>query len=772
MRHRLGSQLAAIRGERHSVTEESSMQARPVRVFISYAHASAAHTDDVRNLWVLLRQYGIDARLDLPAVEQRQDWPAWMVKEVRAADFVLVIASPEYKRRAEGEVPSDEGRGVLFEARLIRDEVYRNLATGLRKFLPVLLPGSSPDDIPLFLSPASATNYRVTGFNISGIESLLRVLTAQPYEKMPPLGPIPILPPRVPVVPSDSGSPREDNFLSSGSSGANPPELRAVDPKRRRYDVALSFAGAQRGYVEQVASVLKRSGVRCFYDAAEQTMLWGRSLAEDLPRIYSEDSAAVVVFVSAEYAERDWTRLERRSALNRAVRERREYILPARFDDTALPGLLSDMVSVDLRLLSPQEFAQILINKLKDLQILQAIGPDPNREQSIPAPRPQAVWSLPPRLPSFTGREILLQEINEKLHAGHGKPSALVQAFYGLGGVGKTQLAIEYAYRHLDEYILVWWINAEDTALIGEQFANLAGRIGLDVTGDSAKDALTAKTNLSISKEWLLIFDNAPDPAGLRPWLPSGAGHVLITSRNPAWGGLGLRIEIDTLPRSEAAELLRWHVAGLDEDLAFEMASELGDLPLALEQAAAYMEETGVDAASYLTRFRRRREMFLDKGKVTAYGGTVDTAWSLAMDQLSKENRAAVQLLQLCALLAPEPIPLTLFSEHATFLPNPLRSSLSGTDPEGEVDRLVKSIRAYSLVSRTGNTVRLHRLVQSVVRFQLSEEDRAVARKTVSSLLGAATPSDNSDPATWPAWAALGPHLKYVATADSNLSSK
>jgi len=453
------------------------------------------------------------------------------------------------------------------------------------------------------------------------------------------------------------------------------------------------------------------------------------------------------------------------------VRERREYILPARFDDTALPGLLADMVSVDLRLLTPQEFAQILINKLKDLQILQAIGPDPNREQSIPAPRSQAVWSLPPRLPSFTGREILFQAINEKLHAGHGKPSALVQAFYGLGGVGKTQLAIEYAYRHLDEYILVWWINAEDTTLIGEQFANLAGRIGLDVTGDSAKDAQTAKTNLEFSKDWLLIFDNASDPVGLRPWLPGGAGHVLITSRNPAWGGLGLRVEIDTLPRSEAVELLRWHVVGLDEDLASEMASELGDLPLALEQAAAYLEETGVDAASYLIRFRRRREMFLDKGRVTAYGGTVDTAWSLAMDQLSKENKAAVQLLQLCALLAPEPIPLTLFNEHATFLPNPLRSSLSGTDPEGEVDRLVKAIRAYSLVSRTGNTVRIHRLVQSVVRFQLSEEDRAVARKTVSSLLGAATPSDNSDPATWPAWAALGPHLKYVATADSNLPS-
>ena len=112
-----------------------------------------------------------------------------------------------------------------------------------------------------------------------------------------------------------------------------------------RWDVALSFAGAQRDYVEQVAGALKARGVRCFYDADEQIELWGKYLAEELPAIYGEQAAAVVVFVSAEYAARDWTRLERRAALSRAVRERREYVLPARFDDTPLPGLLPDVVA-------------------------------------------------------------------------------------------------------------------------------------------------------------------------------------------------------------------------------------------------------------------------------------------------------------------------------------------------------------------------------------------------------------------------------------------
>jgi len=148
-----------------------------------------------------------------------------------------------------------------------------------------------------------------------------------------------------------------------------------------RWDVALSFAGAQRDYVEQVAARLKAQGVRCFYDADEQIDLWGKYLAEELPAIYGERAATVVVFVSAEYAARDWTRLERRTALNRAVRERREYVLPAQFDDTPLPGLLSDMVAADLRGRTPEQFADMVSAKLAALGI---ITPTPSADARSP----------------------------------------------------------------------------------------------------------------------------------------------------------------------------------------------------------------------------------------------------------------------------------------------------------------------------------------------------------------------------------------------------
>ena len=151
----------------------------------------------------------------------------------------------------------------------------------------------------------------------------------------------------------------------------------------RRWDVALSFAGAQREYVERVAVALKARGVRCFYDADEQVELWGRHLAEELPSVYAGQAALVVVFISAQYAAGDWTRVERQAALARAVRERREYVLPARFDDTVLPGLLEDVVAVDLRRDTPERFADLVAAKLA---ILAGTSPGGPRVPAGPPP--------------------------------------------------------------------------------------------------------------------------------------------------------------------------------------------------------------------------------------------------------------------------------------------------------------------------------------------------------------------------------------------------
>src|SRR3954466_11897178 len=160
-------------------------------------------------------------------------------------------------------------------------------------------------------------------------------------------------------------------------------------------------------------------------------------------------------------------------------------------------------------------------------------------------------------------------------------------------------------------------------------------------------------------------------PSGRRDivdFRPGETGHVLITSRSPGWGALGERIEVDVLTRAETIALLRARIPTISEELADALPAEPGDLPLAAAQAAGYLEQTDLPAGDYLRRFRARRATLLARGEVVGYAGRVDTAWGLSLDRLGGEDPAAVQLLELAAFLAPEPIPLSVVSAHRDLL--------------------------------------------------------------------------------------------------------
>jgi hypothetical protein len=243
-----------------------------------------------------------------------------------------------------------------------------------------------------------------------------------------------------------------------------------------RWDVALSFAGAQRGYVQQVAEALRARGVRCFYDADEEIDLWGRYLAEELPVIYGEQAAAVVVFISADYATRDWTRHERRAALSRAVRERREYVLPARFDDTPLPGLLPDMSYVDLRARDPQDFAAMIAAKLASLSIIAPVGPvnagglGPGAELERPPGAVRVSEADPRRLgvhaaisvpgaadetpPEYVFRDVDGAEFGLRARVAAAVERGGFVLLVGGSSVGKTRCAVEAVKALLPD----WWL--------------------------------------------------------------------------------------------------------------------------------------------------------------------------------------------------------------------------------------------------------------------------------------------------------------------------
>jgi hypothetical protein len=280
--------------------------------------------------------------------------------------------------------------------------------------------------------------------------------------------------------------------------------------------------------------------------------------------------------------------------------------------------------------------------------------------------KPAAVRiGVPLRNPYFVGREAMLGRLHADLAGGSTMP---VQALHGLGGVGKTQLAIEYAYRYADEYDLIGWVAAGQPGLIADQVAALASALGVSADGDTPATVARVLAALRQRDRWLLVFDNAEQPKHLLPFLPGG-GHVVVTSSRSGWSALAATVDVDVMTRAEAAELLTGRSPGIGSGIALAIAEMLGDLPLALEQAAAYLDQTSTPPGEYLALLRTHGEELLSRGHVLGHEYTVATVWDLSYQRVVMANPAAGELLQLCAFLGGAPIPLSLSPTTRTYYP-------------------------------------------------------------------------------------------------------
>ena len=490
----------------------------------------------------------------------------------------------------------------------------------------------------------------------------------------------------------------------------------------------------------------------------------------------------VVALFSAAYFERSrYTTQEWAAAMLHVPGIAEGRLIPVRVADVPIAEIapvLGSLVYRDLFGMDAEQARQVLLEAVA--------GPRrPDREPAYPeqgrlgtlsrlggsSPRlPDSmphVWNIPARNPGFTGRDGLLVAVREKLLAGD---RTVVQALHGMGGVGKTQLATEYAHRFAGTYNLAWWMAAGQAGLIGEQFAALGAQLRC-VQGETGTEAVRAAVlaELRGRGQWLLVFDNAENPDDLTDWLPGGGGHVLITSRERGWAGIAVPVEVDVLARAESAAILRGGADGLTEADADLLAEALGDLPLAVAQAAGYLTETGMSAKSYLQLLQTRAGQILDQGRPVSYPRSLAAATQLTVEKLARDDPAAAELASLCAFLAPEPIPAGLFPAAAAELPSALAARAA--DPLAWHQTLGHMTRqSLGRIDRRG--LQLHRLTQAILRDRLTPGQAAATRACTEAILAASNPGDPSHPSTWPQWAQLMPHLlaaDLAATANPGL---
>ncbi|MFF7979854.1 FxSxx-COOH system tetratricopeptide repeat protein [Streptomyces sp. NPDC007901] len=556
-------------------------------------------------------------------------------------------------------------------------------------------------------------------------------------------------------------------------------ELRAAylrAPRALPTQIYLSYAPLGRVWAEWTAEALEAVGYQV---SLHSTVAPDGSVLPEVAGTLS-GQGRVLALLSPEYATQ-----------SRAAAIRLQL---AGHETLGGPGL----VAVRLQDLDPAAAGPYLDNTLADLsrsgpaeavdQLLSVLGPPSGRRlpdgsaaaaaanlPGFPGSMP-AAQRLPSRNISFTGRGPLLERLRDHFTGG---PTAAVpsQALYGLGGMGKTQTALEYAHRYKSSYDVVWWMDAAQPGFIRSALADLAPYLGLvkgEDVGSTAEAVLRALGQGQPYERWLLVYDNAGNPKELDGLLPSGppGGHVLVTSRDRAWVNSAGRAEVEVFTREESVELLHRFSPLLSTEDAEEIAHELGDLPLAVGQTATWLSESNMPVDRYLAQLRDRPADILETTQLSPreYPNSAARTWQIAVEDLRRRDRAAAEMLEICSFFGPEPIPMRLLYGRA--VTQALTADTDEPRDEMAVAQLLRLLNRYGLArsDQGSETLTVHRLVQAVIRDGVGEQRWTELRRVVHAALADANRDNNPEAtADWDKYDELLPHLEPSrASADPN----
>jgi tetratricopeptide (TPR) repeat protein len=551
-------------------------------------------------------------------------------------------------------------------------------------------------------------------------------------------------------------------------------------------DIFVSYTSSDRDWAFWIGHELEALGhVPHIHD-------WEIPAGGDIMKWMEERHRAadhILCVVSSAYLDTPYSSLERRAAQWAAVDKRPNFAIPIFIEPCEVPTLFAPLKRCDLHGLSEKD-ARARLRAFLAPAAKPPPGPFPGAVKTSPQPPSgnppafpgkTALSNIPIRVPlHFTGRDDALDAIEMALKRYEGR--AAITALHGLRGVGKTTLAAAYAERHRGDYRATWWIRAQAETTIRADLVALG--IRLDWVAADAKEQTAVDTVMErLRREGegiLLIFDNAIHADALEPHLPRGGNaNVLITSNAPAWRGVGAPVEIRLWPKDIGGDYLIARTGRTSERAAAEVLSEvLGGLPLAHEQAAAYCERLDISLAAYRSRFDRTPVRLLDDARHAPAGYhdglTVAKTFALAIDEAAKLHQAAEPLIAHAALLAPEPIPLFLFSEAWEKFGEPLATALTGDG----LDEAVAVLRGFALVDRetivderdasiTTDAIRLHRLVREIAAVRRQDEARDDMRSAQLAALAQIYPRDgHNNPASWPRCAVLTPHVLAMEKAD------